>query len=102
MSNKLELLRTQGLTIIQHYFSNQTQYQIGVEDENLLKRARRLLSQDLPSPFAFKELQDRLISVVQETYFSSFEQSEKYLKMLWEMNLLRPIEEGEFPAYVSV
>ena len=93
--NKLDLLRTQGLAIISHYFSNQTQYEISMEDEILLKRGRRLLTQDIPSADAFQEMQDKIYSVIRDHYYTAFEQSDKYWKMLWELNLLRPMENGE-------
>ncbi|GAV08693.1 hypothetical protein RvY_18350 [Ramazzottius varieornatus] len=91
--NKLELLRIQGLAIINHYFSKQTQYEVSMEDEILLKRARRLLTQEVPSADSFKEMQDKIHGTIRDNYFSSFEQSEKYWRMLWELNLLRPMEE---------
>lgn len=91
----MDLLRTQGLTIINHYFSNHSQYEVGMEDEILLKRARKLLTQAVPSPYAFKEMQERIYTLIKDNYFAAFEQSERYMKMLLELNLLRPVEEGE-------
>ncbi|XP_055354192.1 LOW QUALITY PROTEIN: sorting nexin-13-like [Paramacrobiotus metropolitanus] len=93
--NKLELLRNQGLNIISHYFSNQTQYQISMEDEILLKRARKMLIQEVPSAYAFKEMQDKIYKIIRENYFPAFEQSDRYMKMLLELNLLRPMEESD-------
>lgn len=66
-----------------------------MDDEIILKRARRLLTQDIPSPTAFKEMQDKMYMLIKDNYFTAFEQSDRYMKMLFELNLLRPLEEGE-------
>lgn len=66
-----------------------------MEDEILLKRARGHLRQPIPSADAFQEMQDKIYAVIRDNYYAAFEQSDRYWKMLWELNLLRPMENGE-------